>query len=135
MDKYPLILISYRRIHINGTGPWSSNNAQLRDPVSGQYDNSAIVNTATADSLGLKDGEIATLASRTGQIKVRIKRTEHIRPDCVGLMHGFGATVGRVGKGAGVCDNELIPDAGSTLEWQDLVGGEAHVSTRVRLSA
>jgi len=133
--EYPLILISYRRIHINGTGPWSVNNAQLRDPVSGQYDNPAIVNPATAAKPGLKHGDTATLTSRTGQLRVTLDCTEHIRPDCVGLLHGFGATVGRVAAGAGVCDNVLIPDAGSTLDWQDLVGGEAHVSTRVRLSA
>ena len=42
--------------------------------------------------------------------------------------------VGRVAAGAGVCDNELIPDAGSHLDWQDLIGGEAHVSTRVRIT-
>lgn len=134
VEDYPFILINYRRIHINGTGPWSSNNAQLRDPVSGQYDNPAIINPAAGEKLGLKDGDTVTLKSRTGSLTTRVKFTEHIRPDCIGLMHGFGATVGRVAAGAGVCDNELIPDAGSHLDWQDLVGGEAHVSTRVSVS-
>ena len=128
-----LIMISYRRIHINGTGPWSVNNAQLRDPVSGQRDNPALVNTVAGEKLGLKDGDMVTVASRTGSVRMPVKLTEHIRPDCIGFMHGFGATVGRVGAGAGVCDNELIPDAGSHLDWQDLIGGEAHVSSRVRI--
>ena len=35
--------------------------------------------------------------------------------------------------GDGVSDNILIPDSGMTLDWQDLVGGESHVSTRVRI--
>lgn len=134
VDEYPFVMISYRRIHINGTGPWSVNNAQLRDPASGQYDNPAIMNPAAAAKLGVADGDTVTIASRTGEVKTKVKLTEHIRPDCVGIMHGFGATVGRVGAGAGVNDNELIPDAGSHLEWQDLVGGEAHVSTRVRIT-
>lgn len=134
VDDYPFVMISYRRIHINGTGPWSVNNAQLRDPVSGQMDNPAIINTAAAEKLGLKDGDMATIESRTGRLTMPVKLTEHIRPDCIGVMHGFGATVGRVGAGAGYCDNELIPDAGSHLDWQDLVGGEAHVSTRVRVT-
>jgi len=132
--EYPFILVNYRRIHINGTGPWSCNNAQLRDPASGQYDNPAIINPAAAQKLGVSDGEEVTLKSRTGSLKTKVKFTEHIRPDCIGLMHGFGATVGRVAAGAGVCDNELIPDSGAHLDWQDLVGGEAHVSTRVSVS-
>ena len=134
VEDYPFIMISYRRIHINGTGPWSVNNAQLRDPVSGQRDNPALVNTVAGEKLGLKDGDMVTVASRTGSVRMPVKLTEHIRPDCIGFMHGFGATVGRVGAGAGVCDNELIPDAGSHLDWQDLIGGEAHVSSRVRIS-
>ncbi|MEG6552102.1 hypothetical protein V6C53_17870, partial [Desulfocurvibacter africanus] len=57
-----------------------------------------------------------------------------IRPDCLGLHHGFGSSIGRVAAGGGgVSDNALIPDSGTTLDWQDLVGGESHVSTRVRL--
>ena len=133
-EEYPFIMISYRRIHINGTGPWSVNNAQLRDPASGQLTNPAIINTAAASRLGIKDGDTVTISSRTGSVTTPVKLTEHIRPDCIGLMHGFGASVGRVGAGAGVNDNDLIPDAGSHLHWQDLVGGEAHVSTRVRIS-
>ncbi|GAB6113407.1 molybdopterin-containing oxidoreductase family protein [Desulfomicrobium salsuginis] len=133
-EKYPFIMISYRRIHINGTGPWSVNNAQLRDPASGQPTNPAIINPAAAAKLGIKDGETVTISSRTGSVTTPVKLTEHIRPDCIGIMHGFGASVGSVGAGAGVNDNDLIPDAGAHLHWQDLVGGEAHVSTRVRVS-
>ena len=134
VNDYPFIMISYRRIHINGTGPWSVNNAQLRDPVSGQMDNPAVLNTTAAERLGIKDGDVVTIESRTGKLTMPVKLSEHIRPDCIGIMHGFGATVGRVGAGAGYCDNELIPDAGSHLDWQDLIGGEAHVSTRVRVT-
>jgi len=36
-------------------------------------------------------------------------------------------------KGKWVGDNELIADAGSHLDEQDLRGGEAHVSTRVKI--
>ncbi|MEN6321343.1 MAG: molybdopterin-dependent oxidoreductase [Syntrophaceae bacterium] len=134
VEKYPFIMVSYRRIHINGTGPWSVNNAQLRDPISGQMDNPVILNPLAGVRLGIKDGDIIKIESRTGKVTAPVKFTEHIRPDCVGIMHGFGATVGRVAAGAGVCDNELIPDAGAHLDWQDLIGGEAHVSTRVQIS-
>jgi thiosulfate reductase/polysulfide reductase chain A len=67
---------------------------------------------------------------------VRAKCTERIRPDCLGLHHGFGSSVGRVAAlGEGVSDNALIPDSGTTLDWQDLVGGESHVSTRVTVES
>ena len=133
-DEYPFILVSYRSIFHSGTGQWTHNNPQLRDNVSGLYDSPALINSATAESLGIQDGDVVTLLSRTNQVTTKAKLTEGIRPDCIGLHHGFGSTVGTVAAtGEGVSDNILIPDAGSTLEWQDLVGGEAHVSCRVQI--
>ena len=43
-------------------------------------------------------------------------------------------SVGKVAaRGNWVGDNELIADAGMHLDEQDLRGGEAHVSTRVKI--
>lgn len=135
-DEYPFVLLSYRTIFHQGSGQWTHNNPQLRDPVSGLFENPVLINTAAAKDLGIADGQAVTLASRTGQVRGTAKLTERIRPDCIGLHHGFGSGVGRVAAtGAGVSDNVLIPDSGMTLKWQDLVGGESHVSTRVRVSA
>ncbi len=134
VDKYPFILVSYRTIFHQGSGQWTHNNPQLRDPVSGIHDNPALLNPAAAVKLGIKDRDTVTLTSRTGKLTMPVRLTEQIRPDCVGILHGFGATVGRVAAGVGFSDNKLIPDAGSHLEWQDLVGGESHVSSRVRIS-
>lgn len=129
---FPFILISYRTTFHQGSGQWTHNNPQLRDPKSGLRENPVLINTATARKLGVKDGDIVTLRSRTGSLKVRAKCTERIRPDCLGLHHGFGSSVGGVAsRGEGVSDNILIPDSGMTLDWQDVVGGESHVSTRV----
>ncbi len=134
VDEYPFILISYRTIFHQGSGQWSHNNPQLRDSVSGLHENPALINSKTAEKHGIADGDTVTLRSRTGSLKVRAKLTERIRPDCIGLHHGFGASVGRVSAtGPGVSDNILIPDSGMTLDWQDLVGGESHVSTRVSI--
>ena len=83
--------------------------------------------------MGLSEWDRVKLESPSGSLQVRLKFTEGIRPDCLGLGHGFGSTVGRVAVvGEGVSNNLLIPDSGSTLEW--LVGGESHVSTRVRIA-
>ncbi|MBW1841741.1 MAG: molybdopterin-dependent oxidoreductase, partial [Deltaproteobacteria bacterium] len=135
VEEYPFILVSYRTIFHSGAGQWSHNNPQLRDSMSGAYDNPLMVNPAAAEKLGISQGETVTVESASGSIQVKVNLTEGIRPDCLGLAHGFGSTVGRVATtGEGVSDNLLIPDSGSTLEWQDLVGGESHVSTRVRIA-
>ena len=134
VDQYPFILISYRTIYHSGSGQWTHNNPQLRDKVSGFYENPLMVNPATATDLGISQGDTVTVESPCGSIQVMVTLSEGIRPDCVGLGHGFGSTVGRVATtGQGVSNNYLIPDAGSTLDWQDLIGGESHVSTRVRI--
>lgn len=133
-DEYPFILVSYRTIFHQGSGQWTHNNPQLRDPVSGMYENPVLINAAKAKSMGINTGDILTLRSRSGEVEAKAKLTERIRPDCLGLHHGFGSATGRVAvTGEGVSDNTLIPDSGSSLEWQDLVGGESHVSTRVMI--
>lgn len=133
--EYPLILISYRTIFHAGSGQWTHNNPHLRDTVSGMHENPLLVNPTTAGKLGISDGDVVTVeAPLGGKVQAVVKLTERIRPDCVGMAHGFGSTIGRVATtGRGVSDNLVIPDAGTTLGWQDVVGGEAHVSTRVRL--
>ncbi len=133
-EEYPFILISYRTIFHSGSGQWTHNNPQLRDRISGIHDNPLMMNATTAANLGISQDDTVTVASSNGSIQVRVTLTEGIRPDCVGMHHGFGSTVGRVATvGKGVSNNLLIPDSGSTLDWQDVIGGESHVSTRVRI--
>jgi thiosulfate reductase/polysulfide reductase chain A len=93
-----------------------------------------MINSRVAGKMGLDDGDRVTIESPSGSIQVQVKLTEGIRPDCLGLAHGFGSTIGRVATaGEGVASNILVPDSGSTLQWQDVVGGESHVSTRVSI--
>jgi thiosulfate reductase/polysulfide reductase chain A len=134
VEEYPFILVSYRTIFHAGSGQWTHNNPQLRDSISGVLENSLLLNPAPAKELGISQGDRVTVESPSGSIQVKVDLTEGIRPDCLGLAHGFGSTVGRVATlGKGVSDNLLVPDSGSTLDWQDLIGGESHVSTRVRI--
>lgn len=133
-EEFPFILISYRSIYHSGSGQWSHNNPQLRDRISGLHENPLMMNTTAAAKIGISQGDTVTVVSSSGSIQVKVNLTEGIRPDCVGLHHGFGSTVGRVASvGKGVSNNLLIPDSGSTLDWQDVIGGESHVSTRVRI--
>ncbi|MEW5724498.1 MAG: molybdopterin-dependent oxidoreductase [Thermodesulfobacteriota bacterium] len=134
VEEYPFVLVSYRTIYHSGSGQWTFNNPQLRDSVSGFRDNPLLMNPAAAKGLGVAQGDTVTVQSPAGSLEVRVNLTERLRPDCVALAHGFGSTVGRVASACGgVSDNRLIPDSGATLEYQDVIGGESHVSTRVRI--
>ncbi|BDQ37879.1 formate dehydrogenase [Pseudodesulfovibrio nedwellii] len=133
-DEFPFILVNFRTIFLNNTGAWSQNNAQLRDPVSGLDANPCLLNPLDAKKLGIVDGDTVTMASGTGSVEVPVMLTEKIVPGCAGIIHGFGQTMGKVAsRGKWISDNELIADAGSTLDEQDMRGGEAHVSTRVKI--
>ena len=132
--EFPFVLVNFRTIFLNNTGAWSHNNAQLRDSVSGVDANPLIINPLDAAELSLADGEIVTVESKTGKASIPVMLTEKIKPGCVGMIHGFGQTMGKVAaRGNWVCDNELVADAGSHLDQQDLRGGEAHLSTRVKI--
>ncbi|BDQ33599.1 molybdopterin-containing oxidoreductase family protein [Pseudodesulfovibrio portus] len=133
-DEFPFVLVNFRTIYLNNTGAWSQNNAQLRDPVSGLDANPCLLNPIDAERLGVKSGDVVTMESNSGQVKLPVELTEKIIPGCAGIIHGFGQTMGKVAcRGSWVSDNELISDAGTTLDEQDLRGGEAHVTTRVRI--
>ena len=133
-EEFPFILVNFRTIYLNNTGAWSQNNAQLRDPVSGLDANPCLLNPIDAEKLGFAEGDMVTMESSSGSVKIPVMLTERIIPGCAGIIHGFGQTMGKVAsRGNWVSDNELIADAGSKLDEQDMRGGEAHVATRVKL--
>ncbi|NDY58543.1 molybdopterin-dependent oxidoreductase [Desulfovibrio sulfodismutans] len=132
--EFPFILVNFRTIFLNNTGAWSQNNAQLRDPVSGLDANPVVINPIDAKRLGIAEGDMVTVASSTGEVRLPVALSQRIKPGCAGLIHGFGQTMGKVAaRGNWAGDNELIADAGSHLDEQDLRGGEAHVATRVNI--
>jgi len=133
-DEFPFVLVNFRTIFLNNTGAWSQNNAQLRDPVSGLDANPCLLNPIDAKKLGVDDGDMVTMESNSGSVQIPVMLTEKIIPGCAGMIHGFGQSMGKVAsRGSWVSDNELIADAGSNLDEQDMRGGEAHVSTRVKI--
>lgn len=135
VNEYPFILVSYRIITHQGTGMWTQNNPQLKDTVSGCKDNPILINPIAAEKLAIKNGDMLSVESSSGKLTIRVEVTERIRPDCVGLMHGFGSKMNTIASlSPGVNDNILIHDSGTTLDYQDLVGAEAHVSCRVKIS-
>jgi thiosulfate reductase/polysulfide reductase chain A len=48
------------------------------------------MNTKTANSQGLKNGDMVEVTSEVGKIYVRLQATQAIRPDCVYMQPGYG---------------------------------------------
>lgn len=48
------------------------------------------INPKSASHAGIADGELVEVSSSAGSAKLRARLTEHIRPDCVSMLHGFG---------------------------------------------
>ncbi len=88
------------------------------------------VHPATAQRLGLTDGDIVTVASPHGQVEAAVYVYPGVRPDVVAMAIGQGHTAyGRLAKGRGVSPLDLL-GADAT----DGSGALAYCSTRVTLT-
>ena len=76
-------------------------------------ENNVEIHPEPARKLGLRNGDPARVTSAVGQIVLKTKVTEAIRPDCICIMHGFGhwSRGLSVTYGKGANDGDLIPDA------------------------
>ncbi|MGH7788159.1 MAG: molybdopterin oxidoreductase family protein [Candidatus Binatia bacterium] len=80
-----MVLIGRRDLRSNNS--WMHNAPVL---VKGKARCTMQVNPADADRLGLTDGALAAVASRTGRITVPVEVTDTIRPGVVSIPHGWG---------------------------------------------
>jgi thiosulfate reductase / polysulfide reductase chain A len=73
-----------------------------------------LMNAKTAGAKGLKDGDLAWVESvqavtkETRKVKVKVKVTEGMRPDTVGMYHGYGHWVHPISKNSGPASSELF---------------------------
>jgi thiosulfate reductase / polysulfide reductase chain A len=74
--------------------------------------NHAILNTALAVRLGVREGQMVRVVSRVGAIELPAHVTEEVRPDCVMVAHGFGHRSRdlSLAAGRGARDADLVPD-------------------------
>ncbi|GGE15374.1 hypothetical protein GCM10011571_16180 [Marinithermofilum abyssi] len=79
-DEYPLVLTTGRLMAHYLTGVQTRRTPSLRrkDPEPLLY-----IHPVTARTLGVKDGELARVSSRRGEIRLKVKVTEKIREDTV----------------------------------------------------
>jgi thiosulfate reductase/polysulfide reductase chain A len=75
-----------------------------------QPENYCHMHTSLASSLGIKDGDLVSVESPHGSIRLKAKVTEGIRPDTVMTEHGFGhwAPGRTVAKGRGANDGDVM---------------------------
>ena len=105
-DDYPYYYLTYiPAIHRRNT---TQNNALLNEIMP---TNAALVNTALATKLGIKEGQKVRIRSRAGAIELPAHLTNTLREDCVMVAHGFGHRSKLLTKGGlkGVRDGDVVP--------------------------
>ena len=118
-----LVLIGRRHLHSNNS--WCHNAARL---VKGPPRCVLLINPRDAAARGIADGDLISLSSRTGRIKVTAETTHDMMEGVVSLPHGWGhdregvrLRVARLTTGASV--NDVTDEAAV-----DPVSGNAAVS-------
>jgi len=110
-----------------GGNPWLAELAQ-KDP----FDAGVFLNSATAQRKGLKEGDVVVIESRYGKTVGKIRITELIHPDAVGIpgSHGLGTIQSNPLNRVGTNINRLYSLDEKTL---DAISGGQELSPRVRL--
>jgi len=105
-DEYPLYLLVTRYAAHRMS---ESQNNELTIQVAPE--NYATLNKATAQQLGIKEGDEVVVESRVNKIRLKARVIEGIRPDCVSIEHGFGhwAKDLTLANGVGANDGDLVP--------------------------
>lgn len=75
------------RRHVRSNNSWMHNYHRL---MNGNARHQLQVHPSDLDARGLRDGERARLASRSGEVEVLLQSSEDLMPGVVSLPHGFG---------------------------------------------
>jgi thiosulfate reductase/polysulfide reductase chain A len=83
------------------------------------------INREKAEALKIAEGEVVEVSSNGHRGRMKAKVTDHIHPDAVFMVHGFGHTlpVENRALGKGVSDSALMP--GGLALWDPAGGGMA----------
>jgi anaerobic selenocysteine-containing dehydrogenase len=122
LDRPPDALVLVGRRDLRSNNSWMHNVEVL---VKGKPRCTLHVHPADAAELGLDDGGLAQVSSRTGKVTIPVEVTDGIRPGVVSIPHGWGHDLPGVelsvaGRYAGVNSNVLADD-----ELIDAVSGNA----------
>jgi thiosulfate reductase/polysulfide reductase chain A len=114
--EYPLYSINWKEA--SHTHTRTQNNSLLLEL---KPNNPIAINPATAQRLGVIDGESMVMVSPHGRVTGIARVTPRMHPEVVGLQHGFGhSALGELAKGRGTHDGGLRPIKGDPLSGQAL---------------
>lgn len=113
-SSYPLYIINWKEaLH---THTRTQNNRWLME-FHGQ--NELWINTDTARSLGISDGDTVAVENQYGEGMLQARVTDRIHPEVVGMMHGFGHWgLGPVARGRGANDSAFPPGRAEPISGQ-----------------
>jgi anaerobic selenocysteine-containing dehydrogenase len=129
--NYPFILLPYQPLMVIENGsqnyPWAQEIFLPMDGVG--WETLVEMNSETAKSLKLRDGQAVWVESPFRKIKAKVKFSEGVHPSVVAIPSGQGHTsYGKWQKGIGVNPNEIIG-----VDYDTLSGQAAFFNTRVKV--
>lgn len=131
-DGFDLTLIGRRLLNSNNS--WMHNSKRL---TKGADRCTAMLHPTEAEARGLDDGKDVRVVSRVGEIVVKLKVTDELRPGVVSVPHGFGHA-SREGTGwrhASTLGGASVNDITDPEVRDELTGNAAFNSVPVRLEA
>jgi anaerobic selenocysteine-containing dehydrogenase len=130
-EKYPLLLLPYAPLLAVENGsqnyPWAQ---EIFLPMKGiGWETLLEINSETAKTLKLRDGDVIWVESPFRKIKAKLKCSEGVHPGVVAIPLGQGHySYGKWQRGIGVNPNEIIG-----VDYDILSGQAAFFNTRVRV--
>ena len=92
-------------------------------------ENDLWINSDRARGLGIADGDMVWVENQFAKAQAKAKVTRRIRPDVVGMTHGFGHWgLGPVAKGKGTNDSQFVPGKAERIS-----GMAAHKDAAVKV--
>jgi anaerobic selenocysteine-containing dehydrogenase len=130
-EKYPLVLLPYQPLMVienrSQNYPWAQ---EIFLPMHGVgWETLIEINSETAKTLRLRDGQVVWVESPFKKIKAKVKFSEGVHPDVVSIPFGQGHySYGKWQKGIGVNPNEIIG-----VDYDHISGQAAFFNTRVKV--
>jgi thiosulfate reductase/polysulfide reductase chain A len=123
-STYPFYLVNWKEaLHTHSR---TMNNRWLMEF---HGENELWINKSKAQSLGIADGALVWVENAYAKKQAKARVTERIRPDVVGMIHGFGHWgLGPIAKGKGTNDTQFIPGRADKIS-----GMAAHKDGAVRV--
>lgn len=119
-EAYPFKMIGRRLLRQHNT--WTQNSHRLSK---GRNECTLLINRVDAEKIGIKSGELISVKSRVGKIKVEAETTDEIMPGVVCLPQGFGSSKNARMKIAAAQNTVSINDLTDEFRVDELTGNAA----------